>query len=100
MIAPYLASWRSHPAFNMLFVGAMAVSWAIYAFLHVMGIPLESQQANIFVFFIAALCFVFIVVLPRYSFRLVAVHHFIMVATLLPSLTNGKELLRLSGIFG
>ena len=99
MIAAYLASWRGHPVFNILFVCAMAFSWAIYALLHLKGIPWGSQQANIFVFVIAALCFVFIFVLPRYAFRPVAVHYFIMVGTLLPSLANGQELMRQSGLF-
>lgn len=99
MIAPYLASWRSHPLFNTLFVCAMTFCWGIYAFLHLKNIPWGSQQTNVFVFVIAALCFIFIFVLPRYSFRPVAVHYCIMVGTLLPSLANGQELMRQSGIF-
>lgn len=77
----------------------MALAWGVYALIGLTGIAWGSQAANILVFTIAAICFIFIFVLPKYSFRIVAIHYFIMVVTLLPSLANGQELLRQSGYF-
>lgn len=99
MIAAYLESWRNQPRFNMLFLCAMVLAWCIYAMIWLTGIAWGSQEANILVFVIAAICFIFIFVLPKYSFRIVAVHYFIMVATLVPSLANGQELMRQSSYF-
>lgn len=99
MIAAYLESWRNQPRFNVLFHCAMVLAWCIYALIWLTGIAWGSQAANILVFVVAAICFIFIFVLPKYSFRVVAVHYFIMVATLIPSLANGQELMRQSGYF-
>ena len=99
MIAAYLESWRNQPRFNVLFLCAMVLAWCIYALIWLTGIAWGSQAANILVFVVAAICFIFIFVLPKYSFRVVAVHYFIMVATLIPSLANGQELMRQSGYF-
>ena len=99
MFADYLECWRKQPRFNAFFLCAMALAWGVYALIWLTGIAWGSQAANILVFAIAAICFIFIFVLPKYSFRIVAIHHFIMVVTLLPSLANGQELLRQSGYF-
>ena len=77
----------------------MVLAWGVYVFIGLTGIAWGSQAANILVFTIAAICFIFIFVLPKYSFRIVAIHYFIMVVTLLPSLANGQELMRQSGYF-
>ena len=99
MFADYLECWRKQPRFNALFLCAMALAWGVYALIWLTGIAWGSQAANILVFAIAAICFIFIFVLPKYSCRIVAIHYFIMVVTLLPSLANGQELLRQSGYF-
>lgn len=77
----------------------MALAWGVYALIGLADIAWGSQAANILVFAIAAICFIFIFVLPKYSFRIVAIHYFIMIVTLLPSLANGQELMRQSGYF-
>ena len=41
----------------------------------------------------------FIFVNPRSGFKPTAVHYAIMAATLLPSLPNGQEIIRQSGLF-
>lgn len=99
MIAEYLECWRKQPRFNTFFLCAMALAWGVYALIGLVDIAWGSQAANILVFAIAAICFIFIFVLPKYSFRIVAIHYFIMIVTLLPSLANGQELMRQSGYF-
>ena len=98
MFTAYRQSWRTHPGFNILFVCAMAAAWGIYAVLYAAALPWASQQANVLVFVVAALCLIFIFVTPRYGFKPTAVHYAIMAATLLPSLPNGQEIIRQSGL--
>jgi hypothetical protein len=97
MPGAYGASWRAHPAYNMCFLCAMAAAWGMYALIYLAGIPRASQQANVLVFAIAGLCFIFIFVLPRYGLKPTVVHYAVMAVTLIPSLANGQELVRQSG---
>ena len=99
MLATYRQSWHAHPGFNILFLCAMAAAWGIYALLHTAALPWGSNQANVLVFVVAALCLMFIFVTPQCGFKPTAVHYAIMAVTLLPSLPNGQEIIRQSGIF-
>ena len=102
MFLAYRQSWRTHPGFNILFLCAMAAAWGIFNCL-LDGVqttlPWGSNQANVLVFVVAALCLIFIFGTPRYGFKPTAVHYAIMAVTLLPSLPNGQEIIRQSGIF-
>ena len=77
----------------------MLAAWGMYALLYVTALPLGSNQANVLVFVAAALCMLFIFVTPRYGFKPTVTHYAIMAATLLPSLPNGQEIIRQSGLF-
>ena len=97
MMEAYRQSWRVHPWFNAFFLCAMSAAWSLYVLLYMAGIPWATQQANVLVFAIAALCLICMFVLPRYGFRLTLTHYVIMAATLLPALPNGQEIIRQSG---
>ena len=99
MFLAYRQSWRTHPGFNILFLCAMAAAWGIYALLYTAALPWGSNQTNVLVFVVAALCLIFIFGTPRYGFKPTAVHYAIMAITLLPSLPNGQEIIRQSGLF-
>lgn len=99
MLTAYRQSWRAHPGFNIFFACAMLAAWGMYALLYVTALPLGSNQANVLVFVAAALCMLFIFVTPRYGFKPTVTHYAIMAATLLPSLPNGQEIIRQSGLF-
>ena len=77
MFATYRQSWHTHPGFNILFLCAMATAWGIYALLYTAALPWGSNQANVLVFVVAALCLIFIFGTPRYGFKPTAVlrHH-------------------------